>query len=158
MLKVVTVAVLPLVLWAATGREKPGADVAAITETAMDYAYGWYEGDAARMEPSLHPDLAKRVLMPDGNSGKLAISHMSAQQLVQGTRQGGGTKTPPDIRKADVSVLDVYGNAASVKLEMHDWVDYMHLSKIDGRWVIVNVLWELTPEAKRKRGMDEHLN
>ena len=155
MLKVVTVAVLPLVLWAATGREKPGADVAAITETAMDYAYGWYEGDAARMERSLHPDLAKRVLMPERNSGQWRISHMSAPQLVQGARQGSGTQTPADIRKANVTVLDVFGNAASVKLEMHDWVDYMHLSKIDGRWVIVNVLWELTPEAKLQRGIPD---
>ena len=23
-----------------------------------------------------------------------------------------------------------------------DWVDYVHLARIDGRWVSVNVLWE----------------
>ena len=51
----------------------------------------------------------------------------------------------------------MYGNAASVKLEMHDWIDYMHMSKMDGRWVIVNVLWELTPEAKTKRGIPTDL-
>lgn len=33
---------------------------------------------------------------------------------------------------------------------MRDWIDYMHMSKVGGRWVIVNVLWELTPEATKK--------
>jgi len=25
------------------------------------------------------------------------------------------------------------------------WIDFLHLSKINGRWVIVNVLWEMKP-------------
>jgi hypothetical protein len=25
---------------------------------------------------------------------------------------------------------------------MADWIDYMQLARVDGRWVIVNVLWE----------------
>ena len=29
---------------------------------------------------------------------------------------------------------------------MADWVDYLQLAKVDGRWVIVNVLWERKPE------------
>ena len=56
-----------------------------------------------------------------------------------------------------MTVLDVYGKAASVKLEMHDWVDYLHMSKMGGRWVIVKVLWEFTPEAKKKYGIPEEL-
>jgi hypothetical protein len=28
---------------------------------------------------------------------------------------------------------------------MSGWVDYMHMAKWNGRWVIVNVLWELKP-------------
>ncbi len=73
------------------------------------------------------------------------------------TRKGGGTKTPTDKRRSDVTILAVAGNAASVKLVMHDWIDHMHMSKIGGRWVIVNVLWEFTPEAKKKFGMPEEL-
>src|SRR5438034_7745133 len=33
----------------------------------------------------------------------------------------------------------------SVKIVASDWIDYLHLAKYDGRWVIVNVLWELKP-------------
>jgi hypothetical protein len=28
-----------------------------------------------------------------------------------------------------------------------DWVDYLQLAKWNGRWVIVNVLWELRPQS-----------
>ena len=99
------------------------------------------------MERALHPDLAKRVLMPDPRSGRGRIDHMSAMTLVQMTRTGAGKATPPEVRRTDVTILDVQGNAASVKLLMHDWIDYMHMSRIGGQWKIVNVLWEMTPEA-----------
>lgn len=46
-----------------------------------------------------------------------------------------------------VRVLDVYGNAASVRVQAATWVDYMHMAKSNGRWVIVNVLWEFDPPA-----------
>ena len=50
-------------------------------------------------------------------------------------------------RQTDVHILDIFENAASVKVVAHGWIDYMHMAKWDGRWVIVNVLWELKPEA-----------
>ncbi len=42
----------------------------------------------------------------------------------------------------EVTVLEVHGRMASVKLEAAAWIDYMHLAKFNGRWVIVNILWE----------------
>jgi hypothetical protein len=149
---VVIVGILGIFAWAGPG----GAD-SGIKKTALDYAEGWYDGDAARMEKALHPDLAKRVLMPDPRSGKGRVEQMSAMTLVQFTRNGFGKSTPSDQRKAEVKVLDVYGNAASVKLEMHDWIDYMHMVRLGGEWKIVNVLWELTPEAKKKQSIAEEL-
>ena len=146
------VAVSGVVAWGG-----PEASEAGIEKTALDYAEGWYDGDAARMERALHPDLAKRVLMPDARSGKGRVEQMSAMTLVQFTRKGLGKDTPSDQRKAEVAVLDVYGNTASVKLEMRDWIDYMHMVRVGGEWKIVNVLWELTPEAKKKQNIKEEL-
>jgi hypothetical protein len=34
----------------------------------------------------------------------------------------------------------------------NDWVDYLHMTRLDGRWQIVNVLWELKPETKQRNG------
>ena len=36
----------------------------------------------------------------------------------------------------------------SDKVVAENWIDYMYLAKFNGRWVIVNVLWELKPEKK----------
>jgi hypothetical protein len=131
------------------------ADREAITRTALDYGEGYYTGDAARMERALHPDLAKRAVFPDPGSGKAMLRPMSALSLVQVTRAGAGKDTPADKRQADVTILEVYGNVAMVKLVMNEWVDFMQMGKIDGRWVIVNVLWEPKPEAKKKWGFPD---
>lgn len=122
------------------------ADKAAITATALDYIEGWYEGDAARMERALHPDLAKRIVATNAQ-GRSSLQQMSAMTLVQGVKNGGGKDTPKEKQQKDVTILDVFGNTASVKIIASDWVDYLHIAKSNGRWVIVNVLWELKPKA-----------
>lgn len=125
------------------------ADKAAIRQTALDYIEGWYEGDADRMERALHPDLAKRIVRasPDGKYNRL--DQMSALSLVQGVKRGGGKQTPKEKQQKDVTILDVYENAASVKIVASDWIDYLHIGKFNGRWVIINVLWELKPQDKK---------
>ena len=123
------------------------ADKAAIKQTALDYIEGWYEGNAERMERALHPELAKRIVRRDAQ-GNSRLEQMGALALVQGTRRGFGKQTPKDEQQKDVTILDVYENAASVKLIASDWIDYLHLAKFNGRWVIVNVLWELKPQKK----------
>ena len=157
MIKTMLVTFLPVVLLLSVAFGTGDSDLEAIRRTALDYGQGWYEGNAERMERALHPDLAKRALMPDPRSDRGKIDHMSAMSLLQATRKGGGVNTPTEKRRTDITVLDVYGNAASVKLEMHDWIDYMHMVKTGGRWLIVNVLWELTPEAKERHGIPEEL-
>jgi hypothetical protein len=124
------------------------ADAAAIKQAALDYIEGWYEGNAERMEKSLHPELAKRMVETNPANGRSRLNQMSAMSLVQGTRSGFGKNTPKDKQQKDVTILDVYENAASVKVVATDWIDYLHLAKFNGKWVIVNVLWELKPQKK----------
>ena len=121
------------------------ADSAAIRATALDYAEGWYAGDAERMGRAVHPELVKRIVVADTATGKSVLQNMGASALVNGTRHGYGRTTPRDKQQKDVTILDVFGNAASAKAVMADWVDYLQLAKVDGRWVIVNVLWEKKP-------------
>ena len=126
----------------------PDPDAAAIRQTALDYIEGWYEGNAERMERSLHPELAKRIVRTNPQNNQSRLDQMSAMSLVQGTRRGGGRNTPKERQQKDVTILDVYGSAASVKVIASDWIDYLHMGKFNGRWVIVNVLWELKPDTK----------
>lgn len=124
------------------------ADAAAIRQTALDYIEGWYEGNAERMERALHPELAKRIVRTNPQNNQSRLDQMGAMSLVQGTRRGGGRNTPKERQQKDVTILDVYESAASVKIIASDWIDYLHVAKFNGRWVIVNVLWELKPATK----------
>lgn len=125
--------------------QAPQEDLDAIKQTALDYIEGWYTGDAARMERSLHPELAKRMVSV--KDGKSQLNQMGQEQLVGSVASGRGKNTPVAEQRKDVKILDVFGNTATVRLDARDWVDYMHLAKWDGSWVIVNVLWELRPRT-----------
>lgn len=120
------------------------SDAEQIKQTALDYIEGWYEGDAARMERALHPELAKRIVNTD-QRGRSVFNHMGAMRLVQLTRVSSGKEIPKEKQQKDVTVLDIFGNAASAKVVAADWIDYMHLAKWNGKWVIINVLWENKP-------------
>ena len=137
-----------IILFAGAAKAQTPADALAIKQTALDYIEGWYEGNAERMEKALHPDLAKRIVRTNPQNGRSGLGQMSAMGLVQGTRAGGGKETPKDKQQKDVTILDVFENAASVKVVASDWIDYLHMSKWNGHWVIVNVLWEMKPPKK----------
>ena len=138
-----SLALLLLVSFAKAGAQT-AADSAGIRATALDYIEGWYAGDGARMERALHPELAKRIVRTD-SLGRSRLDTQSAMTLVQNTRSGGGKDTPAADRREDVRILDIYQNAASARIDASYWIDYLQLAKWRGRWVIVNVLWELKP-------------
>ena len=131
-------------------RAQTAADSGAIRTAALDYAEGWYEGNADRMARALHPELVKRIVVRDTATGKSMVQGMGASVLVNSTRHGYGKETPKERQQKEVTILDIFGNAASAKAVMADWVDYMQLGKVDGRWVIVNVLWERKPQLARR--------
>jgi len=129
------------------GRAQTAADSAAIRATALDYIDGWYAADGTRMERALHPELAKRNVLSD-SSGRSRLIQMSAMSLVQGTRNGGGSRIPAAERTDSVKILDIYGGAASVRVRAATWIDYMHMAKFNGQWRILNVLWENDPPKR----------
>ena len=138
-------AALTAVINAAPAAAQSAADSTAIKNTALDYIEGWWAGDAARMERSLHPELAKRNVATDPNNRRSRLIQMSALTLINQTRAGGGTDVSADRRRTDVRILDIYQLAASVRVDAGGWIDYMHMVKWNGQWRIVNVLWENAP-------------
>jgi hypothetical protein len=136
------ISALPFGAFAARA-QAPQEDLDAIKRTALDYIEGWYEGDAEKMARSLHPDLAKRMVsVKDGQS---QLNATDKEKLVEAARSGRGKSTPAAEQRKDVTILDVFGKTATVKLDARDWVDYLHVVKWNDRWLIINVLWELRP-------------
>lgn len=128
---------LPRVLPAQTA-----ADSAGIRAAALDYAEGWYEGSADRMTRAVSPELVKRIVVRDTLTGRDMVQGMGSSVLVNSTARGFGKGTPADKQAKDVKIYDIFRGAAVAKVTMADWIDYLQLARINGRWVIVNVLWE----------------
>lgn len=144
------IAMVALAVWvplSATAQTE--ADRRAIEQAALDYGEGWYEGDAERMARALHPELAKRMVFTDGN-GRSRLSQQGAMTLIGNTREGGGRDAPVEDKSSEVVILDVFENAASAKVVGPEWVDYLHLAKWNGRWLIVNVLWEFNAQPRNR--------
>jgi len=60
-----------------------------------------------------------------------------------------GDKFPSTPRK-DVKLLDVSTRTASVKLIADEWIDYMHLVKVNATWKVINVLWQYKDEKRHE--------
>ncbi len=134
----------------AAAQAQTAADSAGVRQAALDYIEGWYAGDAARMERALHPELSKRIVGVNPQTGDTGLRNMTAEQLVQATGAGYGTRTPADKVRTDVTILDIYEGTASARVDASDWIDYMHLAEWKGEWKIINVLWQVRPEARHE--------
>ncbi len=119
------------------------ADNEAILAAAADYVDGAYDGDAARLARSLHPDLAKRIVRANPD-GRPRLDQMSALGLIRLIE----SKSPvaADQRRREITILAVDGDIASVRVRMQHWTDHLQLCRWEGRWLIVNALWRLQAE------------
>ena len=124
---------LALNLPAAT--QQKTSDQAAVRETITDYIEGYYTGDAARMEKSLHPHYLKHMI-----HGNVPMREKNGLQMVQEVRSNGPSDLPRAERTEQISVLDISGDIASAKLVTAHWVDYMTLSRSEGQWKILSVV------------------
>jgi hypothetical protein len=117
-----------------------------IVQVALDYIDGFYDGNAERMARAVHPELAKRRVVVDPQSGEQSLSNMTAKQLVDVTAAGNGKEIAAKLgRRSDVMILDVFGDLASVRVDAITWIDYLHVAKVNGEWKLINVLWGERP-------------
>ena len=117
-------------------------DSVGVRAASLDYIEGWYTANVERMTRALHPELQKRIVNVD-SLGNPWVSNQGASHLIRNTRLGGGSRTPPAQIRTDVHILDIFRGTASVRVDAGTWVDYLHLVKWRGQWVIINVLWEM---------------
>lgn len=121
------------------------SDQAAVHAAANDYAQGWYSGDRERMARSLHDDLVKHAMLRD-KSGKRQLDSMDKAALLAANTPDNAQRYAKAPKRSDIEILDGVGSAATVRLRMDGWVDYLHVVRgSDGEWRIVNVLWEPLP-------------
>jgi hypothetical protein len=138
-LSILLILSMAVLAWGSTGISN---EKTAITAVAQNYMDAYYTADAARMQKTLHPDFHKRTLQIV--NGHTEISEDTVQSMVEGVRLGSGKQIPTAERVQKIEVLDVYRDAASVKVVTGRWIDYMHLSKLNGEWRVLDVVLQYT--------------
>ena len=123
-------------------------DISAIEKKARDYMEAWYNGDAKKMEAVLHKELAKRSMNPEFGA-KMDLRLTTASDMISYTKSGYGKSLWTKDMDIEITVLDFRNNIASVKVITPHYYEYLHLIKIDRKWVIVNALYgKNTPVEK----------
>jgi hypothetical protein len=117
-----------------------------VHQAVLDYVEGVYNVDPSRIERSVHPKLAKTGFYrgPKDETYRPA-SNMTFEQLKDVARNWNKDgKLRKDAPK-EITVLEVLDQTATAKLVAEWGIDYFHLAKFDGKWMIINVLWQSPP-------------
>lgn len=126
-------------------------EAAHIREAILDYTEGVYTADTLRIHKSVHPDLVKRGTWYDPKKGSYSpMQEMSFQQLLDLTERwnrDGRRANSESIRK--IEIFDIQDKTASAKVTAVWGTDYFHLVKLEGKWYIMNVLWQSHPQSNK---------
>jgi hypothetical protein len=118
----------------------PTTDEVAVVQAALDYFEGWFEGDTARVERALHPELAKRSI-GQLSSDSERLETITRPQMLEYTASGEGRRRDPGDRRIEVDVEDMSGTIANVTVRSAVYVEYLQLVRTRDGWRIVNALW-----------------
>jgi Putative lumazine-binding len=119
------------------------ADREAVRQAVLDYVEGFYQGDSTRLVRSVWPQVRKYGYWrgkPDAPYAGEAMSYPEFMSYANGVKSG-KHKTPAGAPK-DITIFDVQDQTASAKLTAWWGTDYLLLAKEEGRWMIVEVLWQ----------------
>ncbi|MEP1096051.1 MAG: nuclear transport factor 2 family protein [Cyclobacteriaceae bacterium] len=120
-----------------------------IKQAALDYIESQHNVKPEQFERSAHPRMVKRTFWRNKKTNKeyLRETFTDAMILLAETYNENGDKFPEKPKK-EIIILDVFDKTASVKLVADEWIDYMHIVKLNGKWQIVNVLWQFNDSGK----------
>jgi hypothetical protein len=122
-----------------------------ITRVTLAYLESQHKPNPKQMEQALHPRMVKRTFWKDKATQKDYLTEFFAENMVILAEKYNvkGDKFPT-VPKKEVRLLDVSDRTASVKLIADEWIDYMHLAKLNGEWKIVNVLWQYHDSSRQQ--------
>ena len=121
----------------------------AVKQAVLDYVEGIYEVTPTRIERSIHPEMAKRGFFIKKGETVYSPHTMTFAQLVELSKNYNKDGHVPKDAPKEVAVYDVSDQTASAKLTAVWGIDYLHLAKYDGKWKIINVLWQTPPKPAK---------
>ncbi|MBB4802412.1 hypothetical protein HNP37_002485 [Flavobacterium nitrogenifigens] len=142
---------ITVVFYSITIQSQTKQDTLDIKRVALAYIEAQHTPNPKLMESALHPRMVKRSVFRNKTAQKDYVSEFFAENMVilAETYNVKGDKFPKNPRK-EVKLLDVSAKTASVKLYADEWIDYMHIVKVNGEWKIINVLWHYNDVSKHE--------
>ena len=111
-----------------------------------DYVLGLYEVAPERIERSVHSSLHK-IGYYEYNGEAYNHVPMTYQQLYDlAAKWNKAGDQVDDNSPKEIEIYEVHDKTASAKLTAKWGIDFMHLSKVDGRWKIMNIIWQSDPK------------
>jgi hypothetical protein len=136
-----------LVMPAAAGAQT-GADSAGVRAAVLDYVEGFYQGDSTRLVRSIRPEVVKYGFFVPRDSTRYQGEPMSfAEMNAYANSVKRNNRPAPPTAPKEIELLDLQDQTAAAKLTAWWGTDYLLLAKYDGRWMIVQVLWQSPPRA-----------
>lgn len=120
-------------------------DKEAVRQAALDYIESLYEVNPAKAERSVHPDMAKRGFSVKKGETAYTPRVMTFAQLIELAKNYNKNGTVPKDAPKEVVVFEVSDQTASAKITAIWGIDYLHLAKYEGKWKIINILWQSHP-------------
>ena len=124
-------------------------DKEAVRQAALDYIESIYEVNPAKVERSVHPDLAKRGFYTKKGESVYTPHIMTFAQLVELAKTYNKNGIVPKDAPKKVAIYEVLDQTASAKVTASWGSDYLHLAKYEGKWKIINILWQSPPKETR---------
>jgi hypothetical protein len=120
-------------------------DEKGIEQAVQNYVSSIYDLKPELLDKSVSPKLQKLGYMPAEDGSGLEESWMTFDELkdLAGHLNKDGM-FDPETSPRKVTILDRTDMIANVKLDAAWGIDYIHLTKNSGEWMIVNVIWEMS--------------
>jgi hypothetical protein len=139
---------LALVLTVLSVDLKAQSEELKVSAAVINYVDALYEVKPELIAESVHPDLHKFGYWKakdatDYDEG----SSMSYDQLVALAGKWNAKGWLPENAPRHITIFEVLDKTAIAKLEAWWGTDYFQLAKIDGRWMIMNILWQGPPQT-----------
>ena len=129
-----------------TSAPPSAADSAGVRAAVQDYVDAIYLADTTLVLRSVRPELAKRGYWIPRNQTTYSSEPMTFAELINTAKTwNAGRRRNPDSMIKEIRILDLLDQTASAKLTAQWGVDYLHLARYEGRWMIVNILWQSSP-------------
>jgi hypothetical protein len=118
-------------------------DRAAVRQAALDYLNAVYDSKPELIERSVARDLTKHGFMRQ-TDGSYRRGRMTYDELVKVATEWNADRKR-DLTIREVTVGEVFDQTATAMVRANWGLDFMQLAKIDGRWQIVNIVWQTHP-------------